>query len=127
MKKLLVLMFGLIALLLNVGCASIVSETDYPVTINTDDDQDYIVKNELGQKVFTGKGTKTQVLKAGGGWNCMDYSVETPCGTTPINSGVDGWVFGNILLGGVIGLIVDPSTGAACELPAYVNVQDCKD
>jgi len=125
MKKLLIILFGLAAGLLT-GCASIVSEVDYPVTFNAEEGQKYDVKNENGQKVYTGTGTRTQVLKAGGGWNCMDYSVETPCGTTPVNSGVDPWVAGNILIGGIIGLIVDPSTGAACELPSYVNIPDCK-
>jgi hypothetical protein len=36
---------------------------------------------------------------------------------------VDGWVFGNILMGGLIGIIVDFSTGAAYRLtPEEVNV-----
>ena len=125
MKKLLtVLLIGLVGFL--TGCASIVSETDYPVTFDAKEGQKYTVKNELGQNVFTGSGNEIQVLKAGGGWNCMDYSVVTDCGTTPVNSSVDPWVFGNIFLGGILGLIVDPSTGAACELPTYVRVGSCE-
>ena len=115
-----------IALLLSTGCASIVSEVDFPVSFDAKEGQKYTVKNELGQNVFTGTGNEIQVLKAGGGWNCMDYSVITDCGTTPVNSGVDPWVFGNILIGGILGLIVDPSTGAACELPTYVRVGSCE-
>jgi len=41
----------------------------------------------------------------------------------PINSSVDGWYFGNILVGGLIGmLIVDPATGAMYNLPERVDV-----
>ncbi|MDA8868601.1 hypothetical protein N9H91_02170 [Pseudomonadales bacterium] len=40
-----------------------------------------------------------------------------------LNSSVDGWYFGNLLLGGLIGmLIVDPITGAMYNLPARVDV-----
>lgn len=36
--------------------------------------------------------------------------------STTLDSGLSGWVFGNILLGGVIGLIVDASTGGMYTL-----------
>ena len=125
MKKLLtVLLIGLVGLL--TGCASIVSESDYPVTFSASDNQEYTVKNEKGQTVMKGKGTKTQTLKAGGNFNCMDYVASTPCGDTSVSSSVDGWVFGNILLGGLIGIVVDPMTGAACKLPDHVSIPSCE-
>lgn len=33
-----------------------------------------------------------------------------------ISSGTNGWVWGNLILGGIIGIIVDSSTGAANKL-----------
>jgi len=40
-----------------------------------------------------------------------------------LRSSVDGWYFGNILFGGIIGmLIVDPATGAMYNLPGQVEV-----
>lgn len=116
----------LIPLLLATGCASIVSDSDYPVTFNAKEGQSYTVKNELGQEVFVGKGTQMQMLKAGGSFNCMDYNVITDCGHSPVPSSIDGWVFGNILFGGIIGVVVDPMTGAACKLPSYVSVPSCR-
>lgn len=48
-----------------------------------------------------------------------DVTIELP-GYTPqkihLSRGVDGWFFGNLLLGGVIGLVVDASNGAMYKL-----------
>ncbi|HCA7379988.1 TPA: hypothetical protein MX316_006554, partial [Pseudomonas aeruginosa] len=41
-----------------------------------------------------------------------------------LKSGVSGWYWGNILIGGLIGmLIVDPATGAMYSLPDEVSGQ----
>jgi len=43
--------------------------------------------------------------------------------TTQISAGVNGWYFGNILFGGLIGmLIVDPATGAMWKLEDVYSV-----
>tara|TARA_R110002020_G_scaffold1823_5_gene8366 strand:+ start:4783 stop:5148 length:366 start_codon:yes stop_codon:yes gene_type:complete len=114
-----------IALALSTGCASIVSDSDYVVHVDAPGDQEYTVVNEKGAPVFAGSGSRSIKLSAGGGFNCMDYNFVTPCGTTPLKAGIDGWVFGNILLGGWIGIIVDPLTGAACKLDEYVQLPEC--
>ncbi|MEO7098208.1 MAG: hypothetical protein ABI162_02520, partial [Luteolibacter sp.] len=55
------------------------------------------------------------------------YTLEfTKKGSTPqtiqINAAVDGWFFGNLLIGGPIGmLVVDPVTGAMWKLDGNVN------
>jgi hypothetical protein len=44
--------------------------------------------------------------------------------TRQVTRGTNGWVFGNILIGGIIGLLVDYSTGAANKLePDVVRVE----
>ena len=45
-------------------------------------------------------------------------------GTKSTDSDVSGWVWGNILLGGIIGLAVDAGTGAMYEYPSniYLNL-----
>ena len=56
------------------------------------------------------------------------YSFEvTQEGFSPakgtVTAGVNGWFFGNIAFGGLIGfLIVDPLTGAAFKLPPEASV-----
>lgn len=45
-----------------------------------------------------------------------------PNQTVPLSADISGWYFGNILFGGLIGmLIVDPATGAMWKLPENVN------
>ena len=44
--------------------------------------------------------------------------------TVEIQSTIDGWYFGNILFGGLLGmLIVDPATGAMFKLPEKADGQ----
>ena len=44
-------------------------------------------------------------------------------GTHSVTAGLNGWYFGNILIGGLVGmLIVDPLTGAMYRMPATIHV-----
>jgi hypothetical protein len=50
-----------------------------------------------------------------GGILCPFFAYDNK--TVPVQFKLDGWYFGNILLGGVIGmLIIDPATGAMYKL-----------
>ncbi len=43
---------------------------------------------------------------------------------TKLTQKINGWIFGNILIGGLIGLIIDPITGAMYNLsPDQINAQ----
>jgi len=107
------------------GCASIVSKSEYPVSISSAPQAaDISIVNRAGEAVFTGKTPTTVVLKAGAGFfKGANYKVTfkkegyNPH-TAQIERGVDGWyILGNILVGGLIGwLIVDPATGAMWTL-----------
>lgn len=107
------------------GCASIVSESTYPVTINsTPSDANFIVTNEAGIEVQSGKTPYTVMLSSGDGYfSSASYTVTLKKEgyedkVIEIKSTMDGWYIGNILLGGLIGmLIVDPATGAMWKLP----------
>jgi len=107
------------------ACATIVSESEYPVTISSKPDGAQItITNRAGETVFSGKTPATVRLKAGAGFfKGENYTVtfKKP-GYAPhaaeIKRRLDGWyVAGNLLIGGVIGwLIVDPATGAMWTL-----------
>ncbi len=44
--------------------------------------------------------------------------------TVTLKKGVNGWVFGNLVFGGIIGLIVDVSSGAASSFrPSKVEIE----
>jgi len=102
------------------NCASIVTKTTYPISINSNPQgADIRITDKKGKEIFYGKTPATVDLKAGAGFfssasYIVDFSLDGYDSTTiPIQHKLEGWYFGNILLGGVIGmLIVDPATGA---------------
>lgn len=113
----------LIAVFLS-SCASIVSKSDWPVTITSNPEQAKItITNEDGLKMYTGTTPTTLILKAGKAYfDGLDYTVVFEKEgyekqTIIISSKLNGWYLGNILFGGLIGiLIVDPLTGAMWKL-----------
>ncbi|OAV45924.1 hypothetical protein [Lewinella sp. 4G2] len=122
------------SLLLATGCASIVSKSNYPFTVNaTPKTAKITIKDDNMQTIFTGSSPATVDLKAGNGFfKKASYTlVVTAPGyeemMAPINFKVDGWYFGNILFGGFVGLlIVDPLTGAMFKIEReymQVNLQ----
>ncbi|MBC3540872.1 hypothetical protein ACFSC6_22295 [Rufibacter sediminis] len=102
------------------GCASIVSESKYPINLaSTPDGASFTIVNRNGQEVASGQTPTTVVLPAGNGFFKKGiYAIKfSKAGysdkTLTLEAGVDGWYFGNLLFGGLIGmLIVDPATGA---------------
>lgn len=112
------------------GCASIVSESSYPVTVSsTPDNAQFVITNRAGQQIHKGITPATVTLKASAGYfkgetYTLVFNKEgLPTKIFTLTSSVDGWYFGNILLGGLIGmLIVDPATGAMYKLPKTVDV-----
>jgi len=117
------------SIFLTTGCASIVSDTQYPVSIQSSPENlRFTIKNEMGQVIHTGKTPMTVTLAASDGYfSKAKYTVEFMSNgkkeVATIVPTVDGWYFANILLGGLIGmLIVDPVTGAMYKLPKVANV-----
>lgn len=112
------------------GCSSIVSKSEYAVAINSNpENADFIVTNRAGEKVHSGITPTSVTLKSSAGFfkgETYTIVVEKD-GYSPktftLSSKVDGWYWGNILIGGVIGmLIVDPVTGSMYSLPAQANI-----
>jgi hypothetical protein len=117
-----------LALFMTSGCASIVSKSKYPVSIITEPTAAKVeIKDQDGVVRFAGTSPATAFLDAGQGYfTRARYTVTaskdgfTPS-TYPLQSSIDGWYWGNILFGGVIGLlIVDPITGAMFQIDTPV-------
>lgn len=114
----------LIVALLFPSCATIVSKSKYPLTIHSNPVGAGInVTNKKGKQVFTGVTPSTVELKSGASFfKRAEYTVKlTALGyeeqNIPVKFKVDGWYWGNIFIGGLIGfLIVDPATGAMYKL-----------
>ena len=128
LSKALILRFNLAAALLGMaailaGCASIVSKSEYPVSVISNPmGADFVVKRANGMPIASGVAPATITLGASDGYfKPAKYTVEFRrkgvVQSVPLTAKVDGWYFGNLLFGGLIGLlIVDPATGSMWTL-----------
>ncbi len=111
------------------GCASVVSKNLYQVTINSNPDEATIlVTDEHGNKIYSGKTPAILALTSGESYfHGKKYHVTfSKPGyeeqTMEIRATLSGWYWGNILIGGLIGmLIVDPVTGNMFKLPSGIT------
>ena len=103
-----------------VGCATIVSKTKWPITINSNPSGAKIeITDKNGNSIFTGTTPATLKLKSSAGFFIpQSYTIKLSMDnynekTITINSTINGWYLGNLLFGGLLGLlIIDPLTGA---------------
>jgi len=116
-----------IAALLICSCASIVSKSNWPVTVTSAPPgaRVTITNDRNGQAMHVAETPTTVTLKSGSGFfKTARYKVEySKPGFAPttsyISAGFNGWYMGNIVFGGLIGmLIIDPATGAMFRLPS---------
>ncbi len=118
------LIFLAIILLLGSGCASIVSKSYYPVDIRSTPEYANIqIMNRAGNVIYNGSTPAYVQLKSGTPYFRKEfYTVRFEKEgyrekELYITSDIDGWYFGNILFGGIIGfLIVDPLSGAMYKI-----------
>lgn len=106
------------------SCASIVSKTNWPLAVDSKPEGVHVsITNKSRKEVFSGKTPLVTKLKSGGGF----FGKESYTVAMTYNGGetrkvnveckINGWYFGNLLFGGLIGmLIVDPATGAMYRL-----------
>lgn len=118
-----------LTILFAVGCASIVSKSQYPVNITSAPmGATIIVQDKSGNQILKSQTPAMVTLNAGAGYfSPAQYTItfikegyNTQRRT--LSPGLDGWYIGNIFIGGLIGmLIVDPITGAMYKLDDRVN------
>jgi hypothetical protein len=111
--------------LLTTGCASIFSEDIYPVHVTSSPAGASIeIRDEDDNVVYN--GTTPAVVKLSSSAGYFDGEQYTVKFTKPgysdevfvVDSGIEGWYWGNLLVGGLLGmLIIDPATGAMYDLP----------
>jgi hypothetical protein len=111
------------------GCATLFNGQSQAITISSAPEGAQVtVSNRAGQRVHVGETPVTLTLKRGAGY--FKPEVYTLAFSKPgyadqqmtIRGSTSGWYFGNILLGGLIGMLaVDPATGAMYSLPKNVT------
>ena len=116
---------GVSLLFLASGCATLVGGgTSQPVSFASQPTSaSFVVKSSSGLQMAQGKTPTTIQLP-----RKNEYQLEiTAPGYQPqsmvLTKGINGWLWANVLLGGVVGGAIDFASGAAWKLePALVNV-----
>lgn len=113
------------------GCASIVSKSQWPVTIQSKPaGAKCVVAKADGVAIHTGDAPMTVTLASSKGFfSAAEYKINCQKeGYQPteakLEGSISGWYLGgNLLFGGLIGyLIVDPATGAMWKLEDNLTV-----
>lgn len=110
------------------GCASIVSTSQYPVRVDSSIPGATVsIKDKYGAEVQKITTPAIVTLSSGGGWKSASYMFDFEkegyeSVTETIAADINGWYWGNIVFGGIIGLLlVDPATGAMWKLKDNVS------
>lgn len=109
------------------ACASITSDTSQPVTITAICDGKGVkdatctLSNSKGSFIVSTPGTVT-IRKAWGDVNILCEKGES-VGSATFKSSSNANTWGNVLLGGGIGAVVDAGTGAGYNYPTVMNVK----
>lgn len=106
--------------LLFCNCATIVSKTSYPVSIDSDPAGAHIsITDKKGKEIYKGVTPTAIRLNSGAGFfSRAEYQVRFFANgydekVIPVSFKLNGWYFGNIAFGGVLGmLVIDPASGA---------------
>jgi len=124
MKKITLIILCSTLCVLFSSCASIFTKSSYPVAISsTPEGANISIVNKKGEEVYVGKTPATVQLDASSKYMSGEKLTVTISKLgyeeqkVYIHSKIEGWYWGNILLGGLIGmLVVDPLTGAMYKL-----------
>lgn len=105
--------------MLTTGCASIFAGGPQKIDISsTPDGAAVTITDKGGAVVFNGTTpTTAELARSDGFFSAQRYTVNIAkdgagSETVVLNSTANGWTFGNILLGGIIGIVIDGATGA---------------
>jgi hypothetical protein len=111
------------------GCATIFKGQSQEVSISSEPAGAVVtITNLAGERVHVGETPVTLKLKRGAGYFKSEVYTLTFAkpGFAPeqltLRGSTNGWYFGNLLIGGLIGMLaVDPVTGAMYSLPKSVS------
>ncbi len=129
MKKIGLLFVSIALFTTFTGCATLLSESVYPVTITSaPDDATITITDSNKNIVFQGKTPAEVNLKASSGFfRKASYTIKFEKkgykdSVYTLTSTLDGWYFGNLISGNIIigMLIIDPITGAMWQLDPHV-------
>lgn len=110
------------------GCASVVNDSSHPMKIETQTDAGQAVAgaeckltNDYGT-ITAKSGETTQVRRSSKDLDIICKHPENPDATARAISRANAGMFGNIILGGGIGAIIDHNKGTAYTYPTWVQL-----
>jgi hypothetical protein len=119
------LVVGLVITVLIVGCATIFKGTDQAINISSSPSAaKVIIKTTGGVQVFDGVTPVVTKLSKKNEY-LVTLTLEGYKETTVniMKNGIEGWFWGNLLCGGVIGIVIDAVNGAMYKLaPDQISV-----
>jgi len=120
---------GALAILVTGGCAAVFGGMNQPVSVDarTADGQMIVgatctLENAKGSWNVTTPGT----LLIHRGYGVLSVSCQKAgqlVGTAAATSSARGWIWGNLLFGGIIGVGIDMGTGAGYDYPGAITVR----
>ncbi|UCH17593.1 MAG: hypothetical protein JSW36_00675 [Burkholderiales bacterium] len=110
------------------GCASIVNDSTHPMKVETKTEAGQVVAgaeckltNDYGS-VSLKSGDTAQVHRSSKDMDILCKHPENPDATARAISRANAGMFGNIILGGGIGAIIDHNKGTAYTYPTWVQL-----
>jgi hypothetical protein len=116
------------ACVLSTGCASVMNESTHPMKVETRTEAGEVVAgadcrltNDYGTASMK-SGETTQVRRSSKDLDISCKHPQNPDATARAISRANAGMFGNILIGGGIGAIIDHSKGTAYTYPTWVQL-----
>lgn len=110
------------------GCASVVNDTSHPIKVETLTPQGQTVagaecklSNDYGSSTMK-SGDTAPVRRSSKDLDIVCKHPENPDATARGISRANGGMFGNIILGGGVGAIIDHNKGTAYTYPTWVQL-----
>ena len=113
-----------LSLLLLSGCATVVGGTSQVVSISTAP-EGAACKVERGGAIIGMVPSTPGLVQLSKGMHDLSVSCSKPgydTATARAGSSFNGYTFGNLIIGGAIGIVVDVATGANFDYPPLVDV-----
>lgn len=110
----------IIPLLFLMSCASIISGQNQNISVTTTPPSKCTLINNSGTWFVSSPGS-VNVQRSFSSMN-IKCKTDKKTGVTSVGTGVNPWILGNIVFGGVIGLAIDGISGAAFRYPNLITI-----